>query len=126
MLPTFSQTSAGADAFIRESVVKVGIRAQLRISRSLNRLVAQRRHSSMCRHFVPCATVQNSPSSLLVPTAPLFEKERNSLTLTLFLNFDHPFRIHRSGARPRFTSDNYPIDSIKIELAKGSQQGFQR
>jgi len=55
-------------------------------------------------------------------TAPLFEKERNSISVALNLYGSNPLWLHGPGAWTALSADNYPRNPMQIYLSEVFKQ----
>lgn len=78
-----------------------------------------------CRHLVPCLAVKFPTMTLFLHTTPLLEEERDACLLALVANVRHPYRIHRSSARPGLATDDCPINAAQIEIAEWTDKRFE-
>src|SRR4051794_29401865 len=62
-------------------------------------------------HFIPCSTIKPTTRPLFIYTTPLLEEKRDCLSNALITNISYPFRLHRTRARARLTTHNYPMNS---------------
>lgn len=75
---------------------------------------------------IPGPTVQDSACLPLVRAAPLLEEARNVRHLARVTDLQYPLPSHRSGAAPRLSTHNHPVDHVQIEIPEWAKQGFKR
>jgi hypothetical protein len=62
-------------------------------------------------------SIENSSCYLLPSTAPLLEKEWDSISITLIMKGANPIWLHRARTRSTFSADNHPSNSLQINLS---------
>src|SRR6266699_1881302 len=77
-------------------------------------------------HFVVGSSVKLASCEILSNTAPLLEEKRYASDAALTENGGHPFLVHRTCFRPRFSSDDGPVNSIERQCIKRTDQRLQR
>src|SRR5262245_11312211 len=78
------------------------------------------------RILIPFTSAKKAPARLWSDTAPLLKKECNLGSPTLVSDLDRPFFGHGPSPRTALSTDNGPVDSVKIDTAHGPQQRFER
>jgi hypothetical protein len=70
------------------------------------------------RETIVRLAVEFSAGLALMEPAPLLEEEGDLGTLALIPKRQHPFLLNRPGTGPTLTADDYPVDSVKADLAE--------
>jgi len=66
-----------------------------------------------CGHVVPSSPVEFTPRFTFDGATPLFEKERNSCSVTPIADLTYPRDINGTGARPGLTTDYHPVNTLE-------------
>lgn len=81
---------------------------------------------SKSRHLVPSTLIQGSTGQALVWAAPLFEEERNSISVAAVANVPYPICIDRSGSGSRFATHDNPVDARQRKARHRAQERLDR
>jgi len=82
--------------------------------------------SQAARHLVPRLAIEDPPRLLLVPAAPLLEKERHLRSKTLVPQIDRPPGINWARSRSRFAADDHPVDAGEVQGRPVPEEGLKR
>src|SRR5688572_5772150 len=75
--------------------------------------------------LIPCATFQDPSRSLLVRTAPLFEKERHTGPVAEITDLGYPGRLHGASTGTGFAPRDHPVDADEGQCLQTTEQRFQ-
>src|SRR5438105_10548990 len=76
------------------------------------------------RKLVPFPAIQRSSSGFWPQTAPLLEKECDSLDFALLTDTTYPIGVHGARAWATFAANDDPVDAGQVNFAKWTDKWF--